>query len=245
MIAANEKYYYKDLLSSEARSKIYDLLADLYNRLPGQEFVDRAKANLSELSPYPAPGSRPARAWRQAFLKQLERLKSSLKALDQPEKLLELSVERTRLIRGVGAVTGLLPPYESVYRGEGMIMGESTRQVLGFYQEAGYSLPEGWTDPPDYIGIEMDFMACLCRQEAGAWQRGETETARAKKVRQGEFLANHLMQWASDFSEQYLSHTTNGFLTAVLEATHCFLELEGREFFSSEAPDKANGSEPV
>ena len=40
---------------------------------------------------------------------------------------------------------------------------ESLRQVR---------LPENWTGPPDYIGIELDFMRLICMKEEEAWRRG-------------------------------------------------------------------------
>jgi TorA maturation chaperone TorD len=241
MTTKDERCYFKASSRAEARAKIYDILAYFYNRLPSQEFVDKAKSNLLELGQYPLPSSKAAKVWHQAFLEKLERLESSLRVLERQEDILELAIERTRLIRGVSSHNGPLPPYESVYRGEGMVMGESTKQVIDLYREVDYGLPKGWGDLPDYIGIELDFMAYLCRQETEAWQRGDPEVARDKQRQQQEFLANHLMQWAPSFYKQFSSHATNSFLKDVLNATHCFLELEAGELVSNKAPEMASG----
>jgi TorA maturation chaperone TorD len=237
----DEKRCFKASSRAKARAKIYDILAYFYNRLPSQEFVDQTKSNLSEMGQCPLPTSKIAKVWHQAFLEKLERLESSIGVLERQEDILELAIERTRLIRGVSSHNGPPPPYESVYRGEGIVMGKNTKQVMNLYREVAYSLPEGWGDLPDYIGIELDFMAYLCRQETEAWQRGAPEVARDKQRQQQEFLANHLMKWAPSFFKQFSSYATNRFLIDVLNATHCFLELEAGELVSNKAPEMASG----
>jgi TorA maturation chaperone TorD len=237
----DEKRYFKASSRAKARAKIYNILAYFYNRLPSREFVDQTKLNLSELGRCPLPSSKIAKVWHKTFLENLERLESSLGVLERQENILELAIERTRLIRGVSSHNGPPPPYESVYRGEGLVMGESTKQVMNLYREVDYGLPEGWGYLPDYLGIELDFMAYLCRQETDAWQRGAAEIARDKQRLQQEFLANHLLQWAPSFYKQFLSHATNSFLMEVLNVTHCFLELEASELVSNKAPEMASG----
>lgn len=100
MIAANEKDYFKDSTRTEARAKIYGILAFLYNQLPSPEFIDKVKADLAGLMQCPILSCRTAKVWRPAFLKKMERLESSLGALQRQENILELAVERTRIIRG-------------------------------------------------------------------------------------------------------------------------------------------------
>ncbi|MEZ0343185.1 MAG: molecular chaperone TorD family protein [Caldimicrobium sp.] len=49
------------------------------------------------------------------------------------------------------------PPYESYYR-EGLLLGETSQEVLEYYQRAGYQFTrEG--ESPDHIAVELEFLA--------------------------------------------------------------------------------------
>lgn len=107
----------------------------------------------------------------------------------------EIKVDFTKLFHGPGKL--LAPPYECLYRDGKLVMGNSTIAVIGFYREAGYEIAEQYTNLPDHISAELEFMAHLCRQEAAA-RRGDGETDRWLNL-QRRFYQEHMGIWVKAF----------------------------------------------
>src|SRR3990172_1400940 len=90
-----------------------------------------------------------------------------------PERLRqELMAEYCRLFVGPGKLR--CPPFESVYRDGGTVMGSSTYGVLQCYQEGRFQ-PAGPREPPDHMASELQFMSHLCRQEGDSWRATSIE----------------------------------------------------------------------
>jgi TorA maturation chaperone TorD len=212
--------------SAEARSKVYRLVAYVYNWIPDAEFIEKLRLGLSEIQACPVPSTEEATRWEQNLLGALEKVEAHLKEPEEEGALLALAVERTRLFRGIRPDYGPPPPYESVYKGEGLVMGHSSTEVAECYRQTGYSLPEGWRDPPDYIGAELDFMSYLCQKEAEAWTRGDERQARAWQQQQQDFLSQHLMLWVPTFCQEVMQQAQSDMFRDLVQITNCFLELE-------------------
>lgn len=126
------------LLNKEAedRSKVYLLLSNFYlqrpdrqllTRLRTPDFINAMRSFLSEDEFIDA-------------IRLLEGFINSIKDIPDNEVLDILGVDWTRLFRGIKKGYGPPPPYESVWRGEGRIMGEWTRKVLESYHQAGIGM---------------------------------------------------------------------------------------------------------
>jgi len=99
------------------------------------------------------------------------------------------------------------PPYESVYRDGGTVMGESTLDVVRQYRQAGYALDPRARELPDHVGSELAFMALLSAEEAAAWEEGDPARAERWRLRQRDFLDGHLALWAPELSSRVLEAT--------------------------------------
>lgn len=139
-------------------------------------------------------------------------------------KLLQaLQVEYTYLfINAVPRVPA--PPYESVYSGERILMGEPVSQVLALYREAGLEMSKDLDILPDHVSIETEFMFYLIQQEEMAGQSPDDDTE-VWQQRQIDFLIQHLDKWMPEFMNKtrtsarlpYYSHLAD-FTEAVLNA---------------------------
>jgi TorA maturation chaperone TorD len=96
-------------------------------------------------------------------------------------------------------------PYESVYRhesqpGEGvkkaMVYGVWAQEVAKLYEAEGLAPREGFSELPDHLGVELEFMAFLCQRAAEAEANEDHKEAEVFGSKQREFLQNHLLSWS-------------------------------------------------
>jgi TorA maturation chaperone TorD len=128
-----------------------------------------------------------------------------------PDLLYErLASEHARLFGGLAYGHSPPPPYESVWSGEGRVMGQTTVAVLKVYAEAGMEVTPHITVPPDHIGIELSYLSHLCSKEAEA-RRGNDADATAKYLRmQHDFLHYHVQRWVPNFCRQIAKNDRTG-----------------------------------
>ena len=96
-------------------------------------------------------------------------------------------------------------PYESVYRHENdpggggkkaRVYGVWAQEVAKLYEAEGLEPREGFTELPDHLGVELEFMAFLCQRAAEAVASGDQKEAEIFGSKQREFLQNHLLPWS-------------------------------------------------
>jgi len=139
-----------------------------------------------------------------------------------------LKEEYTRLFIGPGHLP--VPPYESVYRQDvselerGLVMGRSTVDVQRRYTEAGLQLSPDFTDLPDHIAVEMEFMCFLCAKEAEAWQAGDGEAAVRYQILQRAFLGEHLTKWVPAFCQAVIQAAQVEFYRGLARLTQAYIE---------------------
>jgi TorA maturation chaperone TorD len=141
-----------------------------------------------------------------------------------PELLRErLAQEHLRLFGGLTYGRSPPPPYESVWRGEGKLMGKVTSSVLRTYNEAGMELASGTTEPPDHVGVELSYLSYLCSKEADAHRSCDsTEMARYSRM-QYDFLRQHVVRWVPSFCQHIARADTTGFYQGIAILTREFL----------------------
>jgi len=211
---------------AEARSQVYDLLSALFLELPslkllrgvfGAEFERQLSSVVSKFGV--------------GEMKQGLELIASFVATfrEQPRKevLKRVSIDRTRLLRGVNPQHSPPPPYESVYR-EGRLWGRSTVEVSQTYGRLGVKLPEAWTEPPDYLGIELDCMRLICLSEREAWQAGSADKALEYLEVGRDFLRKHIVLWVPGFCEEMYNRAELNFYKGIAQLTGGFLEHDNR-----------------
>jgi TorA maturation chaperone TorD len=127
----------------------------------------------------------------------------------------KLTVDYARLL--VGPMALQAPPYGSVYLdGDKQVMGASTVQVLQFYREAGLDLDADFTEMPDHIAVELEFVSYLL-QKAAASENGAD--LKPWLERGTHFLAGFLTPWCGQFCAALRSNADNPFYAALADCT--------------------------
>ena len=144
---------------------------------------------------------------------------------DAQKLLIDLQIEYTYLF--INAVPNVpAPPYESVYFGEGLLMGAPVSRVLHLYREAELTISESYDALPDHIGAELEFMFYLFQQETKAKQMNDRETADTWREKQRLFLSEHLLQWGSPFMSRVAQNTRMPFYRLLTELSEAFFNTE-------------------
>ncbi len=213
---------------AESRGKIYQFLSYFYTQPLDQNFL-KALMNGGLPSFLASPEVHKVLPAEMADgIRVIEDYTRNLKAHGLEEFGRALSVEFTRLFRGVKRVYSPPPPYESVYiDGENLVWGESTAKVLEEYRRSGLDIHAKYKgEPPDHISFELDFMRFLCGKEAEAWKNEEQEGALSYLRLESSFLNEHLGRWVHIFCDRIIELDGTGFYRAVAKLTKGFIELE-------------------
>ena len=198
-----------------ARAKIYDLLLGMFSHLPDQQLLSKIRGDdlknvLNTLTEFNSARCR-------SGLDLIHSYQSSIESRPDDEVLTELSVDRTKILRGTGH-PDLKPPYEGLYK-EGREVGQSLIEVKRFYREAGMLPDETVHEPPDYICVELDFMRQLCLREQDQW-RSDGDVSKVIATEE-TFLTEHLGSWIGEFCQQVERHALTDFyrgFALILEA---------------------------
>lgn len=210
---------------TKSRSAIYGLLSSFYTQPVNYQFIERiTKEDFRQVLSSAAFN----KILPNDVINGLDIIKRFIQeSSNKPrEKLQEdLSVERTRLLRGIKPEYGPPPPYESVYR-EQRVVGASTLEALRKYSKAGVRLAGNCKEIPDHIGIELGFMQFLCDKEFEAWKRGDLEDAMKYLSMEKEFINEHLAEWVPTFCDLVIAQTNIGFYLGLARITKGFIEFD-------------------
>lgn len=137
----------------------------------------------------------------------------------------ELAVEYSRLF--VGPFGLKAPPYGSIYLdNERTVMGPSTLDTIRFYEAEGLARDEGFSELPDHIAVELEFMYFLMYREAEALQKGESEKAQEYLNKQEDFSTRFLNKWAPSFCANIKVETDNGFYNTLADCLSTLISSE-------------------
>ncbi len=216
----------KPFAVAQARRSVYEMLSGFFLELPDPETVNSIfdpdfGRRLSAVASVFETGE------IREGLRLISTFISSLKNDSREEILKRIAIDRTRLFRGVSEKHSPPPPYESFYR-EQRLSGQTSADVYRFYCRLGVTLPEGWTESPDYLGVEIDFMRLLCQGEEEAWLNNQPEKALEFLRASGDFLRDHLLKWAPSFFEKMVEMAGLDFYRGLAKLTNGFLKVDLR-----------------
>jgi len=107
-------------------------------------------------------------------------------------------------------------PYGSVYLDEsGRVMGNSTMDVIKWYEREGLARSDDCKDIPDHIAIELEFVSFLLYKEVHALENSDPHTAKEYAAKQHLFANAFLCPWAPEFCEKIRHGTDNDFYAAL------------------------------
>lgn len=217
---------------AEARAKIYQLLSTLYTKPPEEELLrflkDWVASQTDVSSQMLSPQMRRGLALLEGFFKTWEG--KSEEALEEA-----VSVEFTKLFRGVKLHYSPLPPYESVYRQEdGRTFGESAIAVRQEYRRFGLGLGDVLSgEPPDHISFELEFMRLLCGQEAEAWKKDDKDEALRLLQAAKEFVAEHLLTWLPQLCYQIREYASLDLFRGLVDLTEGWVTFDFQQHLLS------------
>ena len=141
----------------------------------------------------------------------------------------ELLVEYARLF--IGPYELKAAPYGSIYLDEGRkIMADSTSQVNDFYRRMGLDMDADFTELPDHIAVELEFMYYLSFKETESLNKGLTDRAAHFVSAQKEFLEHFMRKWVPVFCERMKSETDNTYYGALADCLSLFIKSNEGSF---------------
>lgn len=194
-----------------SRSHMYDLMVGVFNQLPDDAFLKKIATREFENLLGEFSGTAHIRDYRLWMEK------------NPPEIIInELSVDRTRILRGTGP-TDLKPPHEGCYKMD-CDLGSAAIQVKCFYRAAGLMPDTTVSESPDYLCVQLDFMKHLCQKELRlrSASRDATENVACQKA----FLKKHLGSWVGDFCEQVQKHALTDLYRGFAEILDDFIKRD-------------------
>lgn len=201
---------------SGTRAGMYSFLAGMFNRKPDINFVRRLRSlDVTRLDGMTAEHDSVPKA--ATGIQEIARFIESTAA--EPDDLVveRLGLDWTRLFRGVAPGYGPEPPYEAVYLGGDFRTPDILMVIMKQYIEQDVAPSGQWKDRPDYIGVELDFLAVLAEREAAAWLRGDSADAEKMHRSACHFLNNHLGKWVETYCGKAMDLAQTSLYKGVLQ----------------------------
>ncbi len=135
----------------------------------------------------------------------------------------ELNVDYARLFVGPNEL--LAPPYGSVYLdGDRRVMGDSTMEVIKFYEGQGLTMDGEFRNLPDHITVELEFMYYLIFKEVEALEKSDIAGAGDFVDKQELFLSRFLNRWIQPFCDKMAAGANSGFYRTLAGCTATFIK---------------------
>ena len=195
---------------AEARELTYSFLSHLFLEEVSEDFL----ARLAEEPP--------------SLEGELGRYAAGLAGADLAAARTEAVAEFAALLLNMSADPVF--PYESVYMSaEHLLMQRSRDEVLAAYRAQGFERSGDLNVPEDHAGIELAFMARLCRKEADALAAGDEVGAEAARETQRVFLRDHVLAWFPQLCADLEKRAKQGLYRGLAETVRQFLAFEREE----------------
>jgi TorA maturation chaperone TorD len=129
----------------------------------------------------------------------------------------------------IGSGMPMAPPWESFYRTEeGLMISSHTLDVRAFYERFGLVSERKEQEPEDHIGLELEFMACLCDRHGEHLRKGDVGEAAVAVQAQRDFLDEHLLRWVSRFCGEVDRCAWTDFFRGMAQLTEGFVAWDRR-----------------
>lgn len=139
--------------------------------------------------------------------------------------LVDLAVDYSRVFLGAGiASLEAAYPYESVYTGKKMIMQEARDLAVAAYEAKGFHKAEGINFPEDHVALELEFLACLCKEAREAIDLEEPAIYSIYEE-QAVFL-ERLLKWVPLLCDDIEKYATTNFYMSLAKITRGYLHMD-------------------
>ncbi len=213
--SGEENSFYQFLKKREA---MYSMLGRIYRIEADQEFIEK-------LRQFPFPTET-----ENSELATGAQKMASLLCQETPD-LDDLAADYAHTFLAAGITDSRMAiPYESVYTSpQGLVMQDAFEQVLRIFYRFGFA--SGVKDVYfDQLGLELEFMAFLCRRAEEAIERNSPQSLSQNLRFQRSFLQDHLLNWVPAFTADMKRYAETSFYQAAALMTSGFLEQEKESF---------------
>lgn len=186
----------------DADARLYRVLGEQFLRRPERERVDAV--------------GRWAREWRRTAESLPSDIEAALERIETGSGVDEeaLRTAYTHLFRGISE-RGPAPPYESLYS-DGQFYSEITTEVREGYRWAGVDVDVvGGNEPPDHLGLELQFLGELLAMDDGDEGSDELDIGDA----QWWLLDDHLCRWLPAYHERLRRERPPEYYAGLLDLT--------------------------
>ncbi len=114
-------------------------------------------------------------------------------------------------------------PYESAYVESGSASGWAAVKLDRVYAAAGLSISSSFSEAPDHVAVELEFMSFLCDQEAEAWEGRRLSEGTGALKHEAKFLDQHLTRWFPAFARGVVRKNGSEIYTAVASSVQTFV----------------------
>ncbi|MEE9568792.1 MAG: molecular chaperone TorD family protein, partial [Candidatus Binatia bacterium] len=84
-------------------------------------------------------------------------------------------------------------------------------------------ISSSFSEAPDHVAVELEFMSFLCDQEAKAWEGRRLSEGIGALKHQAKFLDQHLTLWFPAFARGVIRKNGSEIYTAVTRAIQAFV----------------------
>ena len=177
----------------------------------------------------------PEETWEQdlkAGYELLQRVLEEFRGKSEEEKaamLEDLAADYARTFLAAGDAAGKAAfPYESVYTGTDSQFGGSVQMNLNAdYAARGFSMREDmFVIMEDHIGLELNFMAELLKEQQEAIASGDTKAAEKAAKDAKKFFRRHIANWVLLFANDIYKYPQRDFYKSIARITIGFMEFE-------------------
>ncbi|AFM00248.1 putative component of anaerobic dehydrogenase [Desulfitobacterium dehalogenans ATCC 51507] len=189
-IVADQELH-SSLFDWQTISNAFAFLASILNNQPDQEMIKRLRTVFNEEeSPFQRQGG------------SYQLIAGYLNDSDQKsiaELVQELSVEWTRLFRGISPVYCPQPPYAGVYNSVDGVGVDAIMAITQLYSSHGLGIRQDNHNRMDYLGTLLDFISILAKRAAQETELGNFTVEEAIKTDILDFLQKYILPWVDKF----------------------------------------------
>lgn len=136
-----------------------------------------------------------------------------------------LLIDYTRLF--LGPEQALAQPYGSVWLdGSQSLVQDSTLAVESLYEANGFALADDFSDLPDHVAVELEFLYAQLFREAQARRDDDADTLQAARAARKTLLASHLGRWMPAFGAAVEAGAQTSFYRLLSRAARAFVSGE-------------------
>lgn len=201
---------------AQAHASMFALLAAFINQRPDLKFLNNLRAaGIHQFLEVFIEQETPSRT--QHGLHELGKFLEDTLNMDDEELTNELSVEWTRLFRGLRPGYGPKPPYAYLHQKSRLTELEYLRKISEIYSQNGAEIEPSQANRPDFLGIQLSFLSFLYHSASDAYQQELISSASQIEKSARDFITFEFAPWVLAFCQEAEPQAKSGFYHGFLD----------------------------